>query len=229
MSLREQGRYCNNCAKTVVDFSMMSDEAVLQYFIANFNEKICGRFKTTQLQRIVIELPQNIFHIQLPFWKRFLVAFLICFGGSFFAVDTTIAGINYRQGHPMTSHENAGKIKNDSKKFPSLKKKKRKKCKVYLRTFKFRPEDISTTTMGFTVTYPDPHDINDTWTSILNPGEEVNSNTEKKATTGTVIENNTGSGNRKKDSFPKYPDPNTAFISPTIIAARNPFSKKKKA
>jgi hypothetical protein len=62
MTPNEQGRFCTNCAKTVVDFSVMNDEAVQQYFISNYEQKICGRFKNIQLQRIVIDFPHNGWH-----------------------------------------------------------------------------------------------------------------------------------------------------------------------
>jgi len=47
----------------------MSVEAVQQYFISNAGQKICGHFKNSQIERIVIDLPKNIFHIYLPSWK----------------------------------------------------------------------------------------------------------------------------------------------------------------
>jgi len=112
MTPNEQGRFCTSCAKTVIDFSVMSDEAVRQYFISNYEQKICGRFKNIQLQRIVIDLPQNIFRIQLPFWKKFLVAFLICFGGSFLAIDTTMAGTSFRQGETISAYKKINRNKN---------------------------------------------------------------------------------------------------------------------
>src|SRR5690242_20114655 len=87
MTPNEKGRYCNACATTVVDFTVMSDEAVQRYFIDNYGQQVCGHFKNTQVQRITIELPANIFHIQLPSWKKFSIAFLIIYGASFLSVD----------------------------------------------------------------------------------------------------------------------------------------------
>lgn len=46
----ENGRFCNACAKTVVDFSMMSDDEVLHYF-SHTSGNICGRFLPDQLNR----------------------------------------------------------------------------------------------------------------------------------------------------------------------------------
>lgn len=49
MTLNEQGAFCKVCAKTVVDFSAMSDDEVLNYFKNKGEEKTCGRFKASQL------------------------------------------------------------------------------------------------------------------------------------------------------------------------------------
>jgi len=93
MTPNTQGKYCNSCAKTVVDFTNMNDEEVKYFFINKKDERVCGRFRNTQLQRITIELPQNIFYIQMPFWKRFLVASLLVFSATLFSCDTTVKGV----------------------------------------------------------------------------------------------------------------------------------------
>lgn len=46
----QQGRYCESCCKNVVDFELLSDQEVLNYFAKNTG-KICGRFNTQQLNR----------------------------------------------------------------------------------------------------------------------------------------------------------------------------------
>ena len=122
----EQGRFCNSCSKTVVDFSVMDDAQVQQYFIANYGKQLCGRFKNTQLQRITISLPQNILRIRLPFWKKFLVAFLIIYGASFFSIDTTIAGVSYTQGDTILTHTTAITNTITEKKVPRILKNKKK-------------------------------------------------------------------------------------------------------
>jgi hypothetical protein len=45
-----EGRFCGSCQKTVVDFSMMSDQEVLSWF-AGAGRSVCGRFTTDQLNR----------------------------------------------------------------------------------------------------------------------------------------------------------------------------------
>jgi len=50
MSPETQGRFCQSCAKTVIDFSSMTDQEVLQYF-ARQQGSTCGRFANDQLER----------------------------------------------------------------------------------------------------------------------------------------------------------------------------------
>jgi len=49
MTPESQGRFCQACEKTVVDFSKMSDAEILYYFSQPRNEKVCGRFRSEQL------------------------------------------------------------------------------------------------------------------------------------------------------------------------------------
>jgi len=90
----EQGRHCNACAKTVVDFTAMNDDEVKNFFLNKTGEKVCGRFTGTQLQRVRINISENIFYIQLPLWKRFLVACLLVFSATLFSCDAVIEGDN---------------------------------------------------------------------------------------------------------------------------------------
>lgn len=149
-----EGRFCNSCAKTVVDFTRMTDMEVQQYFIQQNNKAVCGRFKNNQVQRIVIDLPKNIFNIQMPFWMRFLIACLLIFGISIFPFETTVAGkanteISFYQGEPV--------VKKAAKKPRILKKKK-----LRIRKFKFKDISITpvpefgTMLLGFTVQEPFP-------------------------------------------------------------------------
>jgi hypothetical protein len=92
MTPNEHGRHCSSCAKTVTDFTSMSDEEVKHFFINKKEEHTCGRFKNDQLHRIAINLPENILYIDMPLWKKFLAACLIIFSTTLFSCDTTING-----------------------------------------------------------------------------------------------------------------------------------------
>ncbi len=92
MTPNEQGRHCTSCAKTVIDFTAMNDDEVKYFFLNKKEEKVCGRFKNVQLHRIIVELPHNIFYLQMPGWKKFLVASLLVFSTTLFSCETTVKG-----------------------------------------------------------------------------------------------------------------------------------------
>ncbi len=146
----EIGRYCNSCKKSVIDFTAKTDEEIQEFFINDFNEPVCARFKNTQIHHIVIDLPQNIFSTKMPMWMRFLAACLIIFGISIFPFQTTVAGkapaeISFFQ-------DEQAEIKKD-KKPRILKKKKRRKY----RKPDFLLENIVWTTLGYMPTpFPGP-------------------------------------------------------------------------
>jgi hypothetical protein len=54
MTPAQQGKFCSACNKQVVDFSLMTDNQVLN-FLSHQTGKLCGRFDAEQLQRPLIE------------------------------------------------------------------------------------------------------------------------------------------------------------------------------
>jgi hypothetical protein len=87
-----QDKHCNACAKTVVDFTSMTDDEVKHFLLNRKDEKLCGRFRNEQLHRITIDLPNNIFYLQMPLWKKYLAAILIVFSTTLFSCDTHLQG-----------------------------------------------------------------------------------------------------------------------------------------
>lgn len=59
MTPNQQGRFCGSCAKTVVDFSAMTDAQLIHYFEHLKNENVCGRVYPDQLNRN-LQKPQPI-------------------------------------------------------------------------------------------------------------------------------------------------------------------------
>jgi hypothetical protein len=57
----EKGGYCSSCEKTVIDFSKMSNRAIVAYFQNHQSDKTCGRFKSHQLGEIGINSPKSRF------------------------------------------------------------------------------------------------------------------------------------------------------------------------
>lgn len=70
MTPQEEGRFCRNCQKTVVDFTEMSDIEVLNFFKKN-QEHACGRFAKKQLNKTYVQPQPSL----IPKWiKTGLVA-----------------------------------------------------------------------------------------------------------------------------------------------------------
>jgi len=72
----DDGRFCLSCQKSVVDFTLMSDAEIINFFKKPSTGSVCGRFQGDQLNRD-IQLPRK----SLPWIKYFfqftLPAFLI--------------------------------------------------------------------------------------------------------------------------------------------------------
>lgn len=52
MTESQVGKFCSQCTKHVVDFSQLSDSEIIS-LIENSNGKLCGRFKQSQLDRVL--------------------------------------------------------------------------------------------------------------------------------------------------------------------------------
>lgn len=50
MQLRQDGKFCGSCSKVVVDFTVMSSEAIADFFKIHAGKKVCGNFYREQLQ-----------------------------------------------------------------------------------------------------------------------------------------------------------------------------------
>lgn len=126
MQRNETGRHCTSCNKTVLDFSLLTDSEVQNYFLNNQHKETCGRFRNSQLERIRIHIPNYLFQKKLPKWKFFLIVLLICFGSSLLPVDFVVNGGSglYAQAHI----NNDGQKKKHTK---SKKKRNRKRASVY--------------------------------------------------------------------------------------------------
>jgi hypothetical protein len=93
MDPTQQGAFCKACAKTVIDFSVMSDEEVIAYLESRKSEKICGRFNTGQLSPY--QLKVNLQHIKtgnkLP--RIFAAALFMVFSSFFICKSETGAPV----------------------------------------------------------------------------------------------------------------------------------------
>ena len=80
MTPTDQGRFCNSCAKQVVDFSMMSDQEVLHYFSGIKNENVCGRALPAQLNRTIMMRKEP--RKRLFWYWNYIVMFFMFFSKS---------------------------------------------------------------------------------------------------------------------------------------------------
>lgn len=53
MTPQEQGRFCDSCQKCVVDYRWHSDEQLLEALGNSSNQNTCGRFRASQLDRVI--------------------------------------------------------------------------------------------------------------------------------------------------------------------------------
>jgi hypothetical protein len=83
MTPNDKGRFCNSCAKTVVDFTNMLPNKIEQYFQKNTN--VCGRFKSSQLNSLTIHIPIQTLYNQTQYSKLFLLVLFITMGATLFS------------------------------------------------------------------------------------------------------------------------------------------------
>ena len=55
MTSNEKGRHCNKCAKTVMDYTKMTDEQIITHL--HYNPGACGRFTESQMSKD-LQLPK---------------------------------------------------------------------------------------------------------------------------------------------------------------------------
>lgn len=104
MKSHPTGKFCDSCQKNVIDFTNKNELEITEYIKAHEGEKMCGRFYNHQIETIRIEFDRNILFTEIPFWQKFLVIVLVCFGpdlcGQHFAfaqTDTLVDSIPWVQ------------------------------------------------------------------------------------------------------------------------------------
>ena len=85
MTPKDNGRFCMNCSKTVIDFTNMLPQEVQHFFIQNQKDRICGRFKNSQLETITIQIPSRVLYTQTNYHKMFLLALFVAMGTTLFS------------------------------------------------------------------------------------------------------------------------------------------------
>lgn len=81
----EKGRFCESCAKSVIDFTAMPTAEIEAYFVQHAGKKVCGRFRNEQLDSIVISIPRENLFAQRSFHRAFLLALFVSMGTTLFS------------------------------------------------------------------------------------------------------------------------------------------------
>jgi hypothetical protein len=217
----DDGRYCNACAKTVIDFSVMTDEAIQQYFLTAGNQSVCGRFKNIQLERIRIQLPGYFFKKRIALWQKFLVIFLICFGSNFFSIDILLG--DSKALNAQTTG-NRSSVKKGKKVNFKIKKRKKKSSWLFHETIEV-PLDFNNMLVGFTQMSPDSCPA----LPSLEPQPNINltdRGEKNDSTTSISVAGGETPSNNKQPEKKQVPARSAEFILPAILRLRRRTSKK---
>jgi hypothetical protein len=92
MTSEAQGKFCNACEKSVVDFSMMSDAQILHYFSQPKTQKVCGRFNADQLDRALVNMiPERL--SPTPQLLHFAYLLIVVLGVGLSSCSNTVTGM----------------------------------------------------------------------------------------------------------------------------------------
>ena len=86
------GKFCSSCAKSVIDFSNKSDTEIRDILLEKKDQKVCGHFKKTQIDRpLNLRIDFNNLPKNVSTTKAFAIALFLVFGTFLFSC-TTIEG-----------------------------------------------------------------------------------------------------------------------------------------
>jgi len=75
MDMATQGKFCNSCQKNVIDFTLMSDNDLVNFFKKN-RSNVCGRLNAEQLDKPILIPPKKIPWVKY-FFQVAIPAFLL--------------------------------------------------------------------------------------------------------------------------------------------------------
>ena len=98
----EQGRHCQQCCKTVTDFTVMSNQEIINYLATTHN--VCGRFDQAQLSSLNHQLDiQNL--SGLNNWKKWVMAINLVSSTLFFKAQAQTKPIKTEQTDTTRSRQ----------------------------------------------------------------------------------------------------------------------------
>jgi hypothetical protein len=107
MSPADQGRHCASCKTTVVDFSRMSDYEIQNFFRGQKGHKICGYFKSSQLDEKLSGWHKSLLSLYQSIENKFSIPILKTCSLIFLGLVMSLSGC-HKQIHKV------GKIKASS-------------------------------------------------------------------------------------------------------------------
>jgi hypothetical protein len=76
MLAEERGKFCLSCQKTVVDFSRMTNDDIINYFEQNAGKSICGRIAKYQHDTPI----SNYRKVVTPWFNKYVAGFFMALG-----------------------------------------------------------------------------------------------------------------------------------------------------
>lgn len=111
----EKGKFCNSCNKSVFDFSNKTDNEIKDILLAHKDQKVCGHFKKTQVNRPLNftidlnDLPKN-----MSITKMFTIALFISFGTLLFSctdnLGKTVGEISVTEPFKKNTNEDLNQL-----------------------------------------------------------------------------------------------------------------------
>ncbi len=105
MTPQGNGAFCGQCSKIVVDFTQMSDDEVKNYLLAHAQAKVCGKFRTDQVDNVRVEIPDYIIYKEPSFFKKFMLISLVIFGTTLYSCTSPNGAVNTGTEFTLTSKD----------------------------------------------------------------------------------------------------------------------------
>lgn len=127
------GKFCGSCQKSVLDFSNKTDEEIKDILMHYKNQKVCGRFKTTQIDRpLNLRINLNEVPRNMSITRMFALAMLLSFGSHLFACydlqGKVIQGIEMISDEDDKNKRVVGEMVATPKEKEKINKKEKEKC-----------------------------------------------------------------------------------------------------
>jgi protein TonB len=107
MKIKLHARHCDQCDKSVVDFTKKSRAEIITYLIENPNGSVCGRMNQQQFDIKEEDLPELISILSQPRFRAnaFLILAVVC-SSLFFSCETDSKGVKTIEKPKMEKQKN---------------------------------------------------------------------------------------------------------------------------